>query len=154
MVEKGELSDQDQNVTVTDLDQTLSEEQTYRENMRAIRSYMGWSHIPDVDTATSTSDDKPFAGPNLQLAGKVSVKMPTDEWLCKKLTMVEGYPSRSSEAGWASQRPVHLTSEVTKWYELHTNQTNIDSDSVSSFNTDASKLNSSYSQIARMSSIA
>ena len=41
-VEEGELSDQDQDVTITDPDQSLSEEQTYRETMRRIRSYMGW----------------------------------------------------------------------------------------------------------------
>ena len=78
-VEEGELSDQDPDVTVTDPDQTLSEEQTYRETMRGIRSFMGWTHIPNMDTATSTSDDNPFEGPKLQPAHKVLVKMPTDE---------------------------------------------------------------------------
>ena len=46
---------------------------------------MGWTHIPNMDTAASTSDDKPFAGPKTQPAGKVKVKMPIDEWLCKKM---------------------------------------------------------------------
>ena len=75
-VKEGELSDQDPNVTATDPDQTHSDEQNYRETMRGIRSFMGWSHIPDMDTATSTSDDNPFAGPKAQPAqpaGKVSV---------------------------------------------------------------------------------
>ena len=103
-VEEGELSDQDPDVTAADPDQTLSEAQNYRETMRGIRSFMGWSHIPDMDTAASTSDDNPFAGPKAQPTGKVSVTMPTDEWLCSKLgklniTLTEGYPSRSSEAG-------------------------------------------------------
>ena len=44
-VEEGELSD-NQGVTLNYLDQSLSEEQTYRETMRGIRSYMGWTHIP------------------------------------------------------------------------------------------------------------
>ena len=39
--EEGELSD-DQELTTTELDQALSEEQTYRETMSGIRSYMGW----------------------------------------------------------------------------------------------------------------
>ena len=103
-VEEGELSDQDPDAVSADPDQTLSEDQNYRETMRGIRSYMGWSHIPDMDITAATSDDNPFAGPQSQPTGKVSVKMPTDEWLCKKmgklnLTLVEGYPSRSSEAG-------------------------------------------------------
>ena len=91
---EGEPSDQDPDMA-TDPDQTLSEDQTYRETMQGIRSYMGWTHIPDIDTTTSTGDDNPFAGPEAQPAGKMSVLMPTDEWLCKKMaklniTLVEG----------------------------------------------------------------
>ena len=64
---------------------------------------MSWRHIPDIDTIISTADDNPFARPKLYPVGKISVNMPTDEWLSKKLdklnvTLVEGYPSRSSEA--------------------------------------------------------
>ena len=103
-VEEGELSDQESDATAADPDQTLSHKQNYRETMRGIRSFMGWTHIPDMDTAASTSDDNPFAGPKTQPAGKISVSMPTDEWLCSKmgklnLNLTEGYPSRSSEAG-------------------------------------------------------
>ena len=65
---------------------------------------MGWTHIPDVESIAATGDDNPFAGPKFQPAGKVSVRLPTDEWLCNKMAklnvaLVEGYPSRSSEAG-------------------------------------------------------
>ena len=65
---------------------------------------MGWTHIPDIDSGALESADNPFAGSKLQTPGKVSVQLPTDEWLCQKLsklnlTLVEGYPSRSSEAG-------------------------------------------------------
>ena len=65
---------------------------------------MGWGHIPEVDTTASKSEDNPFAGPKAQPTGKISVSIPTDEWLCNKmgklnLTLTEGYPSRSSEAG-------------------------------------------------------
>ena len=84
-VEEGELSDQDPDAAATDPDQTLSEDQNYRETMRGIRSFMGWTHIPDMDSAAATSDDNPFAGPKSQPTAKVSVKMPTDEWLCRKM---------------------------------------------------------------------
>ena len=71
--------------------------------MSGIRSYMGWLNIPDIDSATTGSDDNPFSGPKTVTPGKVSVQMPTEEWLCKKLsklniTLVEGYSSRKSEA--------------------------------------------------------
>ena len=101
--EEGEVSD-DPETTGVNQDQPLSEEQTYRETMRGVRSFMGWSHVPDIDSATNTSEDNPFAGPKTEVPGKVSVQMPTEDWLCKKLeklntTLVEGYPSRGSEAG-------------------------------------------------------
>ena len=71
--------------------------------MRGIRSYMGWTHIPDIESAAGSSDDNPFAGPKMQTPGKVSVQLPTDEWLCRKisklnLTLTDGYPSHEAEA--------------------------------------------------------
>ena len=102
-MEEGELSE-DPDCTTNEPDQAVSEEQTYRMAMSGIRSYMGWSNIPDLDSATTGSDDNPFSGPKSSTPGKVSVQMTMEEWLCKKLsklnvTLVEGYPSRSSEAG-------------------------------------------------------
>ena len=116
-VEEGELLDE-LDATTTDPDQSLSEEQSYRETMRGIRSYMGWTHIPDIDSVTGSSNDNPFAGPKLQTPGKVSVQVPTDEWLCwKNLTLTDGYPSRSAEAG-GLQRDQFLKPprSQAKWY--------------------------------------
>ena len=31
--------------------------------MRGIRSFMGWSHIPDIDSSSNQLDDDPFADP-------------------------------------------------------------------------------------------
>ena len=75
--EEGELSDE-QEFNASEHDQSLSEEQSYRETMRGIRSYMGWHHVPDLDSSTATADDNPFAGPKLQTPGKVSVNLPID----------------------------------------------------------------------------
>ena len=71
--------------------------------MRGINFYMVWSHIPDMERSTNTSEYNPFTGPKTQVPGKVSVQMPVDDWFCRKLnklniTLVEGYPSHSSEA--------------------------------------------------------
>ena len=52
-MEEGELSDNPE----LELEQTVSEEQTYRETMRGIRSYMGWSHVPDVDSSNPSDDN-------------------------------------------------------------------------------------------------
>ena len=79
-------------------DQDLSEEANYRETIRGVRSFMGWHQIPDFDCASSSLDDNPFASSQVKPTGKVSVKLPVDEWLCRKferlnLTVAEGYPS-------------------------------------------------------------
>ena len=162
-VEEGELSDQDPDVTAADPDQTLTEEQNYRETLRGIHSFMGWLHIPDMDTAASTSDDNPFAGPKAQLTGKVSVTMPTDEWLCSKMgklniALTEGYPSRSSEAGGLlKDQFIRPPRSQAKWYNFAPNQQKTGQDSgktVSSWCTDASKVNSSYGRIAKAAGIA
>ena len=156
--EEGELSE-DPDQTVMDQDQPISEEQNYRETMQGIRSYMGWSHIPEVDNLTATSDDTPFAGPKTVTPGKVSIKMPTEEWLCKKLgklnlTLTEGYPSRGSEAsGLAKDVFLRPPRSQSKWYGLHTDS-QPDPTKVTSWSTDASKLNSSYSRIARYTGLS
>ena len=63
-------------------DQDLSEEANYRETIRGVRSFMGWHQIPEFDSATSSLDDDPFSGSRVKPTGKVSVKLPVDEWLC------------------------------------------------------------------------
>ena len=75
---------------------------TDRETMRGIRSFMGWTPVPDMDSS-DPSEVNPFAGPKAPVLSKVSLQMPMEEWLCKKLsklnlTLVEGYPSQTSEA--------------------------------------------------------
>ena len=157
-VEEGEPSD-DQEATSTDQDQPLSQEQTYWKTMRGICSFMGWSHIPDIDSATKNTEDNPFAGPKTPVPGRVSMQMPTEDWLCKKLaklntTLVEGYPSRGSEAsGLAKDVFLRPAKSQSKWYVLFSDH-KVDPSAISSWCTDTSKLNSSYSRIARHSGLS
>ena len=85
MDEEGELSEvlsQDQDwEEFTDADQELSAEQTNRETLRGVRSFMGWDQVPEFDSSSSVQDDNPFAGTKSQLPCKVSVKDPVDDWL-------------------------------------------------------------------------
>ena len=140
--QKRENCDLEQDQATADIDQDLSKEQT-----RGIRYFMDWKHIPDVDTATSDADDNHFAGPKQQLVGKISVNLP-DDWLCKKLdklnlTLVEGYPSRSSEAGGLQRdQYVRTAKSQSKWYELHPNKDK-GSGSVSFWYHKFAKLNNS-----------
>ena len=60
--------------------QKLSEESTYRETIRGVRSFMGWHQIPEFDSVSSASNN-PFAGSRAPPTGKVFVKLPVDDWL-------------------------------------------------------------------------
>ena len=53
-VDEGELSDDQE---FGELEQPTSEEQTYRETMSGIRSFMGWSHVPDMESSNPSDDN-------------------------------------------------------------------------------------------------
>ena len=133
-----------------DLD--LSEDATYRETIRGVRSFMGWHDIPEFDRVLS-SDDNPFAGSRVQPTGKVSVKLPVDKWLCRKmeklsLTITEGYPSRNAETSgllWDQFIKPH------RWYDMHTNKKDLDISTVCTWSQEPAKLNSTFSRVARRS---
>ena len=112
--EEGELSDLELDLSLTDAEQALSEELNYRKTMRGIRSYMEWSHIQDVDSALSGAEDNPFVEPKQQPADKISVNLPTNKWLCRKmdilnLTLVQGYPSRRR----TPEKSVYQTGQIS-----------------------------------------
>ena len=99
--DQGELSNRD-TPKYEELDQELSEEANYWETMRGVRSFMGWHQIQDFNSSSSSLDDNPFADARAQPTGKVSIKLPADDWLCRKLeksnvTIAEGYLSKKSE---------------------------------------------------------
>ena len=152
--EEEELSDLDQDSTSADTDQVPSEEQTYRETVCGIRSFMGWTHIPDMNNSSS-ADDNPFQAPKQQPLGRISVKLPSDEWLCQKMdklnvTPVEGYLSRASEAsGLQKDQYVKVSKSQLKWYWLHPSADKT-ADTASFWENESVKLNSSYSRIARV----
>ena len=154
--EEGELSDDPELNNEPEL--IPSEEQTYRETMKGIREYMGWSDIPEMESANTGSEDNPFSGPKAVTPGKVSIQMPTEDWLCKKMkkmnvTLVEGYPSRSSEAGGLLMDQFLRTAKSqSRWYGLATDH-KADPAAVSGWSTDSSKINSCFSRISRQSGL-
>ena len=119
--------DLEQYVSVTDTDQASTEEQNYRKTLRGVCSYMGCTHIPDIDSTASSAEDNPFAAPK-QIVGKVSANLHTDDWLCRKmdslnLSLVQGYPSRSSETGGLQKDQFFKPSKSHAWwYGLHPSQ--------------------------------
>ena len=137
-------------------DQDLSEDANYRETIRGVRSFMGWHQIPDCDSTSSSLDDNPFAGSRTKPTGKVSVKLPVDEWLCRKferlnVTVAEGYPSRNSETGGLLRDEFVKTPRSSKWYAMHTDKKDSASATVCDWSPEPTKLNSTFTRVARRS---
>ena len=62
---------------------------------------MGWTHIPELEYSPASRTDNPWVGHRAQPVGKVSVLLPPEDWLCRKLenlnlVLTEGYPSKPS----------------------------------------------------------
>ena len=84
-----------------ELDQEFSEEANYRETMRVVCSIM----------------------PTM----KVSIKLPADDWLCRKLeklnfTIAEGYSSRNAETAGLLRDQFVKTPRSYRWYNMHTDK--------------------------------
>ena len=99
------------------------------------------------------------AGPEVlptKPAGKVSVRLPVDEWLCRKferlnVTVAEGYPSRNSETGGLLRDQFVKTPRSSKWYAMHTDKKDSASATVCDWSLEPAKLNSTFTRVARCS---
>ena len=130
-------------------DQDLSEDANYRETIRGVRSFMGWHQIPDYDHSSSSLDDNPFAGSQTKPASKVSVRLPVDEWLCRKFE-TECDCSRNSETGGLLRDQFVKTPRSSKWYAMHTDKKDSAS-TVCDWSPEPAKLNSTFTRVARRS---
>ena len=86
---------------------------------------MGWTHIPDLEYSPASRTDNPWVGHRAQPVGKVSVELPPEDWLCRKLetlnlVLIEGYPSKSSEPGGMHvDQFLRPPKSQTRWYGIH-----------------------------------
>ena len=120
--DEGEISSD----TVERSDQT--EEMNYRETVRSIRSFMGWTHIPDFESDLNEPDksNNPWKGKNPKRPARISVDMPPDDWLCQKLerlntVVAKGYPSRAQDsAGLKRDQFLKVPKSQARWYQMYT----------------------------------
>ena len=104
-----------------------TEDMNYRETVRSIRSFMGWNHIPTLESDLSEPDksNNPWKGKLPKRPARISVTMPPDDWLCQKLeklntVVAEGYPSRSQDsAGLKKDQFVKVPKSQSRWYQMH-----------------------------------
>ena len=143
----------DRDVSRDDPESEPTEEANYRETMRGVRSFMNWHKVPEFETVSSTADDNPFAGARVRPTGKVSVKLPVDDWLCRKmsslnLTLTEGYPTRNTDNTGLLRDQFIKTPRSSRWYGMHA-ETDSESTTVRTWSPDPAKLNHSFSRVAR-----
>ena len=136
-----------------DVDQELSAEQTYRETMHGVRSFMAWNDIPEFDLSSSSLDDNPFTGSRTPHTRKVSVKVPVDDWLCRKfeklnLTVQEGYPSCISETVGLNRDQFMKPPKTLKWYAMHCEKEVFSGSKVYNWTSEPARLNSCFPRIA------
>ena len=141
-------------------DRVLSEDQNYRETVRGVRAFLGWTHIPDFEYSPTSRTDNPWTGHRSQPVGKVSVLLPPEDWLCKRienmnLVLIEGYPSKSTEPG-----GLHMDQFLgppksqSHWYRINPAEPKDPTRPgkyVSTWPNDVAKINSAFSRIAKPS---
>ena len=139
-----------------------TEDMSYRETVCSIRSYMGWHHIPAFETDYSEPDksNNPWKGKNPRKPTRISVAMPSDDWLCQKLerlklTVAEGYPSRSQDsAGLERDQFIKVPKSQEKWYKMHLLKSggpHRPGRSVFNWRNTEAKVNSQFPRITRAS---
>ena len=140
-----------------------NEEMNYRETCRAVRAFLGWTHIPDFELSVSDGDtsNNPWKGKRPRKTGKVSVEFPPDDWLCHKMEklncrVAEGYPSRSQEsAGLKVDQFIRTPKSQSKWYRQHRLRQESSSRpgrTIFSWSDSEARLNAQYSRVAKASS--
>ena len=143
ITEKVFLSYQEQ-----ELDQQLSDEQNYWQTIRGVRSFMWWHQVPEFESTSSSQDDNPFAGLRTQAIGKVPVKLPSHECLCRKMkklniTLTEGYPTCGSKT--------FVVPKTEKWYDMCAEKKDFSWSKVPCWTDALARLNSFFPRIARQS---
>ena len=117
---------------------------------------MAWNDIPEFDSSLSSQDDNPFTGSKSSYTGKVTVKVPVDEWLCKKMeklniTVQEGYPSRTSETAGLARDQFVKSPKTLKWYGMHCEKKDFSRSKVHTWTNEPARMNSTFIRIANRS---
>ena len=136
----------------------------YRETVRSVRAFLGWSNIPDFEATVGDTDnrsDNPRKGKYPRSTGKVSVELPADDWLCYKMEKLntraaEGHPSRAQEAaGLKQDQFIRTPKSQAKWYtqsRIKQDGTQRPGRTIFGWSGSEARLNSQFSRIAKISS--
>ena len=65
-------------------DQVTSEEQNYQGSVRIVSLYIGWNQVSEFESSASLQGHNTFAGSRHQSTCKISVELPSDNWIWQK----------------------------------------------------------------------
>ena len=108
--------------------QQQTEDMTFRETVRSVRSFMGWDDIPVFESDLSEPDksNNLWRSKHPRKPARISVAMLPDDWLCQKLeklntTVAEGYPSKAQDsASLKKDQFIKIPKSQSRWYQMHT----------------------------------
>ena len=88
---------------------------------------MGWYQVLEFNSLVSSQGDNLYAGPRTQPPVSISVKLPSDDWLCQEmeklnLILTEGYATRSFNTSGPSGLSRYQFNKVPytqKWYDVY-----------------------------------
>ena len=143
--------------------QEVTEDMTFRETVRSVRSFMGWDYIPvfESDLTEPDKSNNPWRGKHPRKPARISIAMPPDDWLCQKLeklntTVAEGYPSRAHDsAGLKKDQFIKIPKSQGWWYQMHTlrqDGPHRPGKSLFSWGSSEAKVNSQFLRIVKASS--
>ena len=117
---------------------------------------MGWSQVPEFDSASSSQDLNPIASARTQQTSKLSVKVPVDDWLCRKceklnVTIQEGYPSCSSETASLNRDQFVKPPKTLRWCNMFSDKMDLSHSKVHTWTNEPARLNTSFPRIANRS---
>ena len=140
----------DRDVPRHEANQEPTEDAKYRETMRDVRSFMNWHETSEFETVSSAAGDNLFASARVQPTGKVSVKLPVEDWLCRKmsklnLAITEGYPTRNTDNVGLLRDRFIKPPRSSRWYGMHAEKYS-ESSTVRTWSMDTTKLNHSFSR--------
>ena len=92
--------------------------------IRGVTSFWGWHQFPEIVSSASAQDDNPFAIPRTQSTDKVSVKLPTDDWMCRKMeklniTLTECNWTHGSDTSGLTRDRLIRVPNAEKWYDMY-----------------------------------
>ena len=111
---------------------------------------MGWHQVSGFECSASTQTDNRFASPRSQATGKMSVKLPSDHRLCRKV-VTEGYSSHRTDTNGLFKNQFVTVNRTQRWHDVFLEKKDFSQAKVTFCHNEPAKIDSVFTRIARPS---